>query len=81
MKSKNIYKKGRQFYMNEKNISITLDVDTFENVKTYAVATGVSIEVFIEAIVCDFFRFQQAEMEEVYFNDDGTAWLMPTDSF
>ena len=67
--------------MNENNITITLDVDTLEEVKTYAVATGVSIEAFIEAIVCDFFRFQQAEMEEVYLNDDGTAWLMPTDSF
>ena len=67
--------------MNEKNINITLDSDTFEEVKTYAVAAGVSIEAFIEAIVCDFFRYQNVEMEEVYLNDDGTAWLMPTDSF
>lgn len=67
--------------MNEKSISITLDVDTLEEVKTYAVATGVSIEAFIEAIVCDFFKFQQAEIEEIYLNDDGTSWLIPTDSF
>lgn len=67
--------------MNKQNLTITLDVDTLEEVKTYAVVTGVSIEAFIEAIVSDFFRFQQAEMEEVYLNDDGTAWLIPTDSF
>lgn len=64
-----------------KNINITLDLETLEEIKNYAFATGVSVEEFIEDIVADFLRFQQAEMNEVYLNDDGTAWLMPTDSF
>ena len=67
--------------MNTKNITITLDIETVDEIKPYAVATDISIEEFIECIVVDFIRFQKAEMEEIYLNDDGTKWLMPTDSF
>ena len=67
--------------MNTKNITITLDIETLEEIKSYATATDISVEEFIECIVADFIKFQNAEMEEIYLNDDGTQWLMPTDSF
>ena len=54
---------------------------TLEEIKSYATATDVSVEEFVECIVADFIRFQKAEMKEIYLNDDGTTWLMPTDSF
>ena len=59
--------------MNTNNLIITLDTYTLDEIKMYALATGVSPEEFIENIVVDFIRFQQAEMEEVYMNDDGTS--------
>lgn len=67
--------------MNTKNITVTLDIETLEEIKSYAKATDISIEEFVECIIADFIRFQKAEMEEIYLNDDGTQWLMPTDSF
>lgn len=67
--------------MNTQNITITLDIETLGEIKTYAEATDISFEEFIECIVIDFLRFQKAEMEEIYMNDNGTQWLMPTDSF
>ncbi len=67
--------------MNTKNITITLDIETLDEIKPYAVATDISVEEFIECIVADFIKFQNAEMEEVYLNDDGTQWLMTADSF
>ena len=67
--------------MNTKNITIALDGETFEEIKSYATATDISVEEFVECIVTDFIRFQRAEMEEIYLNDDGVQWLMPTDSF
>lgn len=65
--------------MNTNNLTITLDTYTLDEIKMYALATGVSPEEFIENMVVDFIRFQQAEMEEVYMNDDGTSWLIPKD--
>ena len=65
--------------MNTNNLTITLDTYTLDEIKMYALATGVSPEEFIENMVVDFIRFQQAEMEEVYMNDDGTSWLVPKD--
>ena len=67
--------------MDMRNITITLDTHTLEELKIYAVAIGISIEEFIEDVVVEFIRFQMSEMDELYLNDDGTSWLMPRDSF
>ena len=63
--------------MKMKNLTITLDVHTIEELKTYADAIGISIAEFIEDVVIEFVKFQQSEMDELYLNDDGTKWLIP----
>ena len=65
--------------MDMRNITITLDTHTLEELKIYAVAIGISIEEFIEDVVVEFIRFQMSEMDELYLNDDGTSWLVPKD--
>lgn len=62
-----------------KNINITLEDKTVEELKTYAMAMGITTEEFIEDVILEFVRFQAAEMDELYFNDDGTHWLVPRD--
>ena len=63
--------------MKMKNLTITLDVKTIEELKNYADAIGISIAEFIEDVVIEFVKFQQSEMDELYLNDDGTKWLIP----
>ena len=63
--------------MDMRNITITLDTHTIEELKKYAVAIGISTEEFIEDVVVEFIRFQMSEMDELYLNDDGTSWLVP----
>ena len=65
--------------MDMRNITITLDTHTIEELKNYAVAIGISTEEFIEDVVGEFIRFQMSEMDELYLNDDGASWLVPKD--
>ena len=65
--------------MDTRNITITLDTHTLEELKIYAVSIGISTEEFIEDVVVEFIRFQMSEMDELYLNDDGTSWLVPKD--
>ena len=65
--------------MDTRNITITLDIHTLEELKNYAVAIGISIEEFIEDVVVEFIRFQMSEMDEIYLNDDGASWFVPKD--
>ena len=65
--------------MDMRNVTITLDTHTLEELKNYAVAIGISTEEFIEDVVVEFIRFQMSEMDELYLNDDGTSWLITKD--
>lgn len=65
--------------MKEKVLEISLDENTYNELKDYAFASNIKPEDFTTALIHDFLKLQQSELEEVHLNDDGTTWLLPAE--
>ncbi len=60
-----------------KEIKISLEKETLENIEGYAYACEITVEDFICGIISDFLRLQEEEMNEIYLNDDAASWIFP----
>ena len=65
--------------MKEKILKISLDENTYNELKDYAFASNIKPEAFATALINDFLKLQQSELEEVHLNDDGATWLFPAE--
>lgn len=65
--------------MKEKILKISLDKNIYNELTDYAFASNIKPEAFATALINDFLKLQQSELEEVHLNDDGSTWLFPAE--